>query len=255
MRGVFSVDVPRGPDGLFPSDTQLTKIVQGFGWEPVELRTLRSGKNHEDAGVWTELYARYKQLAGPLFDQMPEVAAAEKNDVIFYGYVADDQTKFVVTRPVENQITFRLLHPVLPRLQASSKKIVRKILAERLFDDWLRIGNNRIVVYEREHDHIIVTGRVIASPWRETLRTNLKDVLLAVVPLLLLIPVLLFLAQPHESNQFSLLLGTTERVSTALITTALVSVLGLATTYYDIRRNRSIAWDVARDSALARDGD
>ena len=36
-----------------------------------------------------------------------------------------------------------------------------------------------------------------------------------------------------------------DRLSTALFVTSLVSFLGLLTTYFDIRRNRTIVWDVA----------
>jgi len=188
---------------------------------------------------------------------MPEVAAAEKNDVVFFGYVADDQTKFVVTRAVENQITFRLPHPVLPRLQASAKKIVRRILVAKFLEQSLVVGNSRIVVYERGYDDIIITGRVISHPLRETRRTSTKDLLLTIVPLLLLVPLTVLLivapsaitAQPTTSALATPLIhGTLERMSTALLTTALVSGLGLLTTYYDIKKNRSIAWDVARDS-------
>lgn len=263
MRAVFSVDIPKTTNGDFPTDVEITKMVRGFGWEPVELRAaaLLGERGGSDDGLETAKLAKYKELAQPMFEQMLEIAAAEKDDVVFFGKVADDQTQFVVTRPVENQITFRLLHPVLPRLQASAKKIVKTVLRTDLVGKRLAVGNNRIVVYERGHDNIIIAGRVISRPIRETCRTDLKDLLLTIVPALILIPVTALLLQtPTNSPEQSagimsapLMRGTLERLSTALFTTALVSLLGLLTTYYDIKKNRAIAWDVARDRTFEGD--
>jgi hypothetical protein len=257
VRAVFSVDIPKTTSGQYPTDVEITKMVRGFGWEPVELRAaaLFGEEAVSDDRLEAAKLAKYKELARPLFDQMLEIAAAEKDDVVFLGKVADDQTQFVVTRPVENQITFRLLHPVLPRLQASAKKIIKTVLKTNLAGRPLAIGNNRIVVYERGHDNIIIAGRVVSRPIRETCRTDLKDLLLTVVPVLILIPVTALLlqtpttstAQPVGVMSAPLMRGTLERFSTALFTTALVSLLGLLTTYYDIKKNRAIAWDVARD--------
>ena len=57
---------------------------------------------------------------------MPEIAIEDEGNVIFYGFMADYQTKFAITRRVEGQITFRLLHPVLTRLQTSTTKMIKK---------------------------------------------------------------------------------------------------------------------------------
>ena len=97
MRAVFSVDIPPLSDGGYSSDDEVVKVLRGFGWEPVELRAHRPRNSDADPSEAASI-TKARELAQPLFAQMPEVAAAEKDDVIFFGYVADDQTKFVVTR-------------------------------------------------------------------------------------------------------------------------------------------------------------
>jgi hypothetical protein len=135
----------------------------------------------------------------------------------------------------------RLLHPELPRLQASTDKIIRRLLLANPFGSPLSISNNRVVVYERGAEHIIMSGRVIPAPIRETISTNKKDFLLTFFPLALCIPVisLLFVVHP-ETHQ--LLSDIAQKLSTALLTTSVVSCLGLVQTYMDVRKNRLIAW-------------
>ncbi|MCI0563769.1 MAG: hypothetical protein MN733_35290 [Nitrososphaera sp.] len=232
MRSVFTIDLPLNTSNEgdpYPDNTKILSIVRSFGWEPLEIRAL------EDESAKQR---RYKELAEKLFQDMPEIAVEEKDDVVFYGYLADDQTKFVITRRVEGQITFRLLHPVLPRLQASTKKMIKKILDSHMGN----ISNQTVVLYERGFDHIILNGRVIPRPLRETIRTDRKDVLLLTVPVVLLTFLLAILLVANLST-FPLIQGTVERLSTALITTALVSMVGLIQTYWEISRNRLISWN------------
>lgn len=230
MRSVFTVDLRCDENAAFPSDSNLLDAIRGFGWEPIEIR------DAADEPAKRELY---KRAAEHLFSEMPEIAVEERGHVLFFGLLADDQTKFVITRRVEGQLTFRLLHPALPRVQSSTRKMVAKVLASQFGS----ISNNRVLVYERGFDHVILLGTVISDPKRETLRINKKDALLAVVPLLLVAPIFFGLAMADlSSHQF--MKGTGERLSTALITTSIVSGLGLLQTYWDIRRNRLISWNV-----------
>jgi hypothetical protein len=183
---------------------------------------------------------------------MPEIANEEKDDVLFYGYVADDQTKLIVTRRVQGQITFRLLHEELPRLQASTEKVVRRVLGSSLGEPGATIANERIDVYERNQNHIIITGRVIPRPLKETIRSNVKDSLLFVVPVLLALPIFVYLSSTTAAQTTATLShGTLERLSTALLTTSLVSALSLFERYLYIRRNRLIDWTVTKGKVKA----
>ena len=62
------------------------------------------------------------------------------------------------------------------------------------------ISDFSIVVYERGYDDIIITERVISRPVRETSRTNMKDLLLTAVPLLLLVPVTALIVVTPEAG-------------------------------------------------------
>jgi hypothetical protein len=241
MRTTFTIEFPTldGKEISFPDNKDVLEMVRSFGWEPMEIKALG-----EDEALKEK---KYKEFAENLFKDMPEIANEEKDNVIFYGFIAADQSKFVITRRVEGQVTFRLLHPVLPRLQASTEKIVRKILAGRVDGRPIKIVNQSVLLYERGFDHIIMSGRVIPSPYRETISSDRKDVLLFLGPILLEIPTF-YALNFLDPVAHKIFFGTAERVSTALLTTALVSFLGLLQTYLEIRRHHLIAWNLINDA-------
>jgi hypothetical protein len=276
MRAVFTLDLPEKVPGEYPDDPEILKLVRGFGWEPRRLELLEekdikamlaaqgsstdereptprdighetfirsAGQASSSQGGEPDEAARtghYKRLSAPLFEEMPEVAAAEWNYVIFLGYVSDNQTLFVVTRMVPGQITFRLLHRELPRLQSSTEKMIRKILSARLEKLPLHIADPTVTVYERRFDHVILTGRVITQPFKETRRINLKDLLLTIVSVGLFVPTayVVMSRPPTPGVAPTFLHATLDRGSTALLTAALVSVLGFVHTWIQVRRTR-----------------
>jgi hypothetical protein len=206
--------------------------MRSFGWEPMEVCGL------EDEAVKCQ---KYQELGELLFQHMPATAVAKTDDVIFCGYLSDDYTRFVVLRLVNGQITFRLNNIMLVRLQKSTEKIVSKLLQARLDGGALQVSNQSVVIYEQGNDYVVLNGRVIPNPLRETLRKDKKSVLLVLVPLI----VFTFLASIVNSIDMgghTFTAGTMERMSTALLTTALVSSLSLFETYLEIYRNRIIVW-------------
>lgn len=279
MRAVFTIDLPQ-VEGKYVEDNQLVKVVRGFGWElkrmdhleasdiraimgtrqspahhPSEAHakdsvTLPPHDGSSDAviGPREENIEQYKRLAGELFEDMPEVAAAEKEAVIFTGYLSAEQVLFVITRMVPAQVTFRLLHREFPRLRAATEKMMAKVISARLNRPPVHIINPTVSIYERGHDHVIINGRVITQPLKETFHNNLKDTLLFAVPLLLAIPtifVALHFPDPKLAPQV-FWKGMVDRLSTALLTASLVSLLGLLQTWVQIRRGRIIDWDLGK---------
>ena len=247
MRAVFTLDLPVQVQETkkYPEDEEIVKLVASFGWGLVENEAASSAESNPSGDLKPAATKnKYQHLGRGLLAQMPEATAAdEQNAVIFFGYLEDDKTSFIITRRVTGQITFRLLHQELPRLQLSTVKVVRRLLGSNAFNNPLHISNDQVVVYERGQEHIIIRGRVIPKPWKETIRTNKKDFLLSAVPAFLFIHVTAALGF-LDGNKQPLLHGTMERLSTALLTTVIVSILGLVQTYWDIRRNRLIAWTV-----------
>jgi hypothetical protein len=213
----------------------------------VSLRSPAPGGERNEDFERNEHYAR---LAIELFDDMPEVAAAEQDAVIFTGYIQSFQVLFVVTRLVDAYATFRLLHQDFNKLRLASEMMISKILSARINDGPLLSENPTVNIYERGHDHVIMKGRVITRPALEALRSDLKDSLLFVVPLILFIPTVYVVLQYPEVSPnpggpvvASFWKGMLERLSTALITTSLVSLLGLTQTWWEIRNGRIIDWE------------
>jgi len=153
----FSVDAEGAPESAeYPADEEIRDCFRVFGWEPLEIRSLETA----EAKI-----AAYRSAASALFDQMPELHVDESSAVIFYGYLSETQSRFMVTRTVSGSITCRLLQEDLPRLKVSTERVVRRLLSTRYSDRYLSIAHNRIVVYERNSENILITGRSIPGPW------------------------------------------------------------------------------------------
>lgn len=232
MRSVFTVDLPLGQDKTYPDNQQIIDLLRSFGWEPLEVCGLA------DEAAKSQ---KYQELGEPLFQHMPATAVATPKDVIFCGYLSDDFTRFIVLRLVNGQITFRLSNMVLARLQTSTEKIIRKLLQARLNGGWFGVCNQAVIIYEQGNDYVVAHGRVVPSPIRETLRKDKKSVLLVIISLVIF-TLLALVVNGVDLGDHTFTAATLERMSTALLTTALVSGLGLLETYLEIYRNRIIVW-------------
>lgn len=232
MRAVFTVDLPANHEHKYPDNLQIVQLLRSFGWEPMDVCIL------EDE---TSKGQKYQELGEPLFQHMPATAVAKTDDVIFCGYLSDDYTRFVVIRLVNGQITFRLNNMMLARLQKSTEKMVRKLLHARLNGGSLQVSNQSVVIYEQGNDYVVLNGRVIPNPLQETLRKDRKSVLLVIIPLIIF-AFLASIVNTIDLGDHTFTAGSMERMSTALLTTALVSSLGLFETYLEIYRNRIIVW-------------
>ena len=233
MRAVFTVDLPTNDEGKYPTDLELIQLLRTFGWEPIEV-CQTEGEDHK--------LQKCRELSEVLFRDMPENSASRTEHVIFFGYLADDYTRFVVLKLVEGQVTFRLENTELSRLQTSAGKVIRKVIHARLYGKPLHVSNQSVVVYERGNDYLLFNGRVIPNALEETLRSDRKSLLLTIIPLLIFIVISATVMLGVSAQNFGFVGGTLERLSTALITTALVSGLSLLETYLEIYRNRIIVW-------------
>lgn len=232
MRAVFTVDIPSTGHGKFPENAEILDQLRTHGWEFVGTANMEDDKR----------ILKYKDLANNLLEQMPEVRKTEEAEhVIYYGELQDDKAKFVITRVVQGQMTFRLLHPNLGKLERSSEKMIQKLLATTIGDGRFKISNSSVLLYERGFEDIIIKGEVITKPLSEAAKSNRRDVLLVIGSFLIMVPTLagLFI---FTSEEHRILGGTLERLSTALITTIIVSGLGFFQTYYEILRERPINW-------------
>ena len=239
MRAVFTVQIPPVSTDRYPTDEEFLSRIRALGWENTKAR-----EKADD-----ELKAWYNEKASELWDLMPEIASGEKDYVIFYGDLQDNQTKFIITRVVDGQATFRLLHPNLDRLQASTIYMVDTLQKPVGTLPPLEIRNQRISIYEREHDDIIIQGRVISSYAKETWRIDKKNILLAFGAFLLAVPTFITLIWVN-SNTNEIIGGTLERASTTFLTTFVVSLIGFIQTYLEIRKIKIVDWMVASSEVV-----
>jgi len=279
VRAVFTIELAKNDAGHYPTDEEIAGMMEGLGRgfrdladaTPEHVMAILNAQTPSQKSASAERAAtllphrapgetrptfnyeerrhRYCVLAKQLFGEMPEVAAAEMNGVIFLGCVQKMQTLFFLTRMNEREVTFRLLHRELPRLQSSTAEIMKDLISVGLVGGKRRYDDVEVHVYERNYDRIVIKGRVITNQFLETWREDHKDTLLFIVPLLLLSPTAFVLdhqdalANAMPKFWFSQL----ERLSTALLTTSIVSALGLVQTWFQIRRMKLIDWSVKSD--------
>jgi len=237
MRAVFTVQISAVSVDKYPTNEEFLSRIRALGWEDVKVKEL----SEEDKLKW------YEEHAEKLWENMPEIAADERDYVIFYGVLQDNQAKFIITRVTEGQATFRLLHPNLDRLQASTIGMVKKLIESVGNLQPIRISNQRISIYERGYDEIIIQGRVVPNALAEAWRVDKRNILLAIGAFLLTVPTFAGLIWVNsQTNQ--ILGGTLERASTAFLTTFIVSVIGFLQTYLQIRNIKIVDWVVASNS-------
>lgn len=279
MRAVFTIELAKNEAGHYPTDEEIAGLMEGLGrgfrdladTTPEHIMAILNAQSpsHKSASSdrsaslaphrapgetrptlsYEERRHLYCVLAKQLFGEMPEVAAAEMNGVIFLGCVQKMQTLFFLTRMNEREVTFRLLQRELPRLQSSTAQIMKDLISVGLVGARRRFEDVEVHVYERNYDRIVIKGRVITNSFYETWRDNHKDTLLFIVPLLLLSPTAFILdhqdALAHSMTKFWF--AELERLSTALLTTSIVSALGVVQTWFQIKRMKLIDWSVKTD--------
>lgn len=277
MRAVFTIELIKKGDE-YPSDEEIAGLMEGLGRGFRDLEEVTPDRIHHilNAQIPTHKHAsqervplsphpspmkakstmsyaerqhKYCLLARELFDEMPEVAAAEMNGVIFLGCLQKQQTLFFLTRMNQREVSFRLLQRELPRLQSSTAQIIKDLISVNLVGGKRRFEDVEVNIYERNYDRVIIKGRVITNSVYETWRDNHKDTLLFIVPLLLLIPTAFILdhADALARTVTPFWHSELERMSTALLTTSIVSALGVIQTWVQIRRMKLIDWSVKND--------
>ncbi len=234
MRAVFTVEIDATGINTYPTDSDFLTRIRAFGWEEMGIKGLPEEERKQ----------KYQERAEELWKEMPEVANEEKPFVIFYGILQDNRTKFVITRMNDSEATFRLLHISLGRLQQSTSKIINSIIKSHANSKGLTISQNRVLIYERGHEEVLITGRVIPNAFKELWVADKKNVLIALVSFLVAVPSFIGLQYFNSSNNL-ILGGTLERLSTGFLTTIIVSGINLLQTYFQIREEKTIDWKVA----------
>jgi hypothetical protein len=228
MRSKFHVALVPNADGSFLGDEELRTTLRRYGWEASATAKLPT----ED-----EKIVVYRNEAKRLFADkvIPEVTEPEIEETIFYGVIRSDQTEFFVTR-TQGEMTYRLIQPELTPLLSATNKLLRAIGGGKRPHN---IVDNKITVYERAHNHIIFSGRLVESPFRETLRANPKD---SLVMGLVALFVVLSTVTHFGFNLRILSQQDLDKLTFSIIAVSLVSFIGLAITYFSIKGSKLISW-------------
>lgn len=229
MRAIFTVDILPNDAQEFPSNEDFLLQIRANIWEDIRVKELSV----------SEKFDLYMKVASELVADLPEIVYPDKESVIFYGALQENQTRFVITRITEGQATFRLSNANLSRLIQSVEKLVGWLVATPSKGRTLDISNDRILVFDKDSTNALVSGRVIADPLTESIRVDLRNLLLAIVSSLLLTITLIGIFLVPD---FPIVLGTFERLSTALVITIIISSLSFFQTYYGIRTAGVIVW-------------
>lgn len=252
MRAVFTIDLRPSSSNLnssssnlnlsssdqtiFPSSYDIASWLRTFGWEPLQMRVLEETNKSTDKSVL------YSKLAGSLLSQVQDVTSIEMSNIIYYGYMADSRTSFVVSRIVEGQITFRIFHPSLSTLLLSTEIIVGRLFETRMKGYIVNINRQSVYVFESGYDNMLVKGRIISHPFAELFNTNRANALLFAISIIAFI--ILYFSRFFLND--ILVVGFIDLLSTlitAFIVTAFIEALNIIRSYSKIRSRGLVEWD------------
>jgi hypothetical protein len=232
MRSRFYVKLTPTANGDFPTDEELRTKIRGFGWELPEIAKLSTDAQKADAYLARATALKERKL-------IPEVVSLELNATIYFGHILSDQTTFFVTR-AGGEMVFRLIHPELPVLVSATKKMLAAVARSNggKGNRPHNIIDDRISIFEQEHDRIIFEGRLVEHPLVETIKANVKDFLVIIAAFLFVLLTALshYLSLPVLSTQ------DLDKAMLSIVALSVVSIIGLGTTFYKIRREKLIAW-------------
>ena len=237
MRAKFTVNIPQGKDGKRPDNTEFLKQIRANGWGLTDIEELPD----EAARL-----ARYLDIAGTLWNDMPEVTSEEKKHVIFCGLLDDTRTDLVITRRTEAQANVRMHQTNLARLQRAASNVVSELVTTHRGEAQLSVAEQEVVIYERGHEEILIDGKVIPNAVSEAIRSDKKNLLVSAASLLVVAGVSIALftidlkSHPNVATSLDRLLAT-------FIGFFVISGLGLLQTWWEIKSNKVIAWSVATD--------
>jgi len=244
MRAIFTVLIPKKDSLHYLSNEEFLSLIRQQGWDDNALANL---SEEEKTKV-------YHERAADLWDLMPEVAQEEKDFLVFYSRLNNNnQIRFIVTRQNDLFAKFRLLHPALDKLQESTEGIINCLIHQSndsTRTPALSIDKQYVEILEKNETHKIIEGRVVIDAMKEAKSKNGKNFKIAVVSGIAFIVLLVLLGMLNQANMDhdNLLFSTIERLNTVAITSFIVSAFDFWQTYKNIKSKMTIAWTVSTGS-------
>jgi hypothetical protein len=233
MRAKFVIRIPATAPNSFPSD-------ENFADRLVMLGLAKSDAAKQE---YEDRRKNYLEQAEREWDHLPEVAERERDDIIFFARFPD-HGRLIVTRVADGFATFRLIHGDLAELEEGAETLIEELGKKVGAINPLEVEDNRVEIYERGQDRVIITGRVITNPLREARKRHPADIVAAAVTGVASILTLVVLAF-GDLEHGTVVLGTVERFSTAMMASFFISVVTFIQHWRQIARNRTIEWQPA----------
>jgi hypothetical protein len=283
MRITFTVDLHVTKANEYPSNDEIIELINTLGWrrlelhgnannrqgdtqngdievnEAVESESPKSTKPKEGYSLY-KISNEWKERIDVLINQMKEVIISRGSIiVIYYGYIQEQQTEFIITRQVDSQITFRFLNENMSNLQRAAERVLRQLKNVKNGGVQLSRAKSEVTsvyLYEKNENHIIIQGRVIKNHLLETIRRNQVITIIGGgcalfgIAILAVQQIYVFNIVDHSNTtqQFNSILGQLDRVSSGLIVAALTSYLQLIGLWWDLKRSRVVVWDFSANS-------
>lgn len=236
MRAKFVLRITATSTKAFPSDEEFVD----------RLLTLGLGKSDSTSQSYEDQRKGYLEEAEKEWQHLPEVAASERDDVVFFARFPD-HGRLIVTRVADGFATFRLIHGDLAELEEGAESLIEELGKKVGSLQPLEVEDNRVEIYERGEDRVIITGRVITNSLREAKKRHPADIVSAGVTGGASIASLFALAFANLP-QDSIALGTVERFSTAMIAAFFISLVTFIQHWREIARHHIIEWQPAHSN-------
>jgi hypothetical protein len=230
MRAKFVVLIAAISTSAYPTDEALVERLLMLG--------LGQAADHTDS--YEVRRKEFLAEAEKEWDHLPEVAQAERGNVIFFARLPD-HCRLIVTRSLQGYATFRLIQDDLAELEENVEALIRELAKRVGAIEGLQIESGRVEIYERGRDHVIIVGRVISHALKETVHRNPAEVVSAMVTGTASLVSLAMLAFIHFS-QGSLARGSVERFSTAMIAAFFIAAVGLVQRWWRVSQKGGIEW-------------
>lgn len=178
----------------------------------------------------------YQERAVEDLGHLPESAALLDRDSVIFFVRFPNQSRLIVTRTLARYATFRVIHDELAELESTTEGLIRSLKS-----DGFRVDDDKVEIYERGQNHVIMTGRVIKNSLREAAKQRPATAGTTIVALTLSVATILYMIFDHRTDD-SVLDTSVERLSTAMIAAFLISLVSFIYEARQISRHRTVEW-------------
>jgi hypothetical protein len=243
MRALINVNLPKMVDSKgYMTSKELVYILDNI----MGLEMIPRPAYDETNAIYKEFCL---QKADPLFKQIPSQEKIDnaKKQIIYVAELITTETHIVITRQSNKQCIIRLFNPRTEKLKKGCTELVSLIQDhnKKNIQEKLEIDLD-INLFENGLDEYTIRGNIVENRWKYGRKIARKEVILFVVGITIfaLLTSLKVLTLFQVLHVVPILDGISDRISTAMLTTAIVS--GITIYYTVIDLSPIINWQADR---------